>query len=333
MNEDRIALVTGGSGFVGSAVARCLMRAGFRLRLLLRPTSPAVALGGLDFERAEGDLRDPESLRKAMKGARYLFHVAADYRLWARNPGDLYRTNVEGTRAVMGAAMEAGVERVVYTSSVATLAPMKDGMPAGEESELAEENAIGAYKRSKVAAERLVQSMVRRGLRAVIVNPSTPVGPRDVRPTPTGRIVLEAAAGRMPAYVDTGLNMVHVEDIARGHLLALEKGRIGEKYILGGQDATLREILAVVARETGRRPPRIRIPRLLAYPIALASEAGALMTGREPLATLDGLRMAKNRMFFTSARAERELGYHARPYVEGVREAVAWFRQAGYLRD
>jgi dihydroflavonol-4-reductase len=228
--------------------------------------------------------------------------------------------------------MRAGVERVVYTSSVATLRVGPEGKVADETMPLDEDEAIGVYKRSKVVAERLVESMVRGGLRAVIVNPSTPIGPRDVKPTPTGRLIVEAAAGRMPAFVDTGLNMVHVDDIAAGHLLAFERGRIGERYILGGQDAALADILGVVAAESGRRPPRIKLPRGAVVPLAYVTEAIASVTGKEPMLTRDGLKMSKNKMFFSSAKAERELGYRARPYSEGIRDAIAWFRQAGYLK-
>lgn len=332
MGDRGVALVTGASGFVGSALVRCLIGAGFEVRVLLRPTSPTTVLSGLKVQRTTGDLRDRQSLRVALEGVRWLFHVAADYRLWARDPQDLFRTNVEGTRNLMQEALRAGVERIVHTSSVATLAPSKDGSPSDEKQELPEHEAIGAYKRSKVEAERLVQSMIAEGLPAVIVNPSTPVGPRDIRPTPTGRLILEAAAGRIPCYVDTGLNMVHVEDVARGHIAALQRGRIGQKYILGGQDATLREILATIAAQMGRRPPRFSIPRQIVFPAAVVSEALARVTGKEPLLTLDGLRMSRNLMFFTSAKAERELGYHARPYAEGIKDAIEWFQQAGVLR-
>jgi len=323
--------VTGASGFVGSAVARRLREAGFAVRALVRPTSPTTHLAELGLDFVTGDLRDPASLREALADVRYLFHVAADYRMWASDPQEMIDTNVAGTRALMQEAMRAGVERVVYTSSVATLAARTDGVSADETMPLEEQRAIGTYKRSKVAAERAVEELIAQGLPAVIVNPSTPIGPRDVKPTPTGRIIVEAASGRMPAFVDTGLNMVHVDDVAEGHLAAFERGRVGERYVLGGQNASLAEILRTVAETVGRRPPSIRIPRQALMPLAHVTEAIARRTGREPMLTLDGLRMAKNKMFFSSAKAERELDYKARPYREGITDAIAWFRRAGYL--
>jgi len=281
----------------------------------------------------EGDLRDRASLAAALKGVRYLFHAAADYRLWARNPDEIRRNNVEGTRLIMEEALNAGVERIVYTSSVATLKLGVGGTAATEDHPLAEEEAIGAYKRSKVAAERLVEAMVRdQGLPAVIVNPSTPIGPRDVRPTPTGRIIIEAASGRMPAFVDTGLNLVHVDDVAMGHLAAMERGRIGERYILGGENVLLADMLAEIARLVGRRPPRLKLPRAAIYPIAFGADFLAKMSGVEPFVTLDGLRMARHRMFFDDSKARRELGYASRPYRDGLSDAIAWFRSHGALR-
>ena len=325
-------LITGASGFVGAAVVRQLLQAGHSVRALIRPTSGRANLDGLPVEIVQGDLRDAASLRRAMAGIRFVFHVAADYRLWARRPEEIVRTNVEGTRALIEAALGAGVERIVYTSSVATLKARLDGGPSDETSLLEPASAVGAYKYSKVVAERLVETMVaERKLPAVIVNPSTPIGPRDVRPTPTGRIIVEAAAGWMPAYVDTGLNLVHVDDVAAGHLLALAKGRIGERYILGGQDVLLGDMLREIARQTGRSPPKLRLPRRLIFPIAYAAEAVAYFTDREPFVTTAGLRLAKDRMFFTSAKAERELSYRARPYGEAIAEAIAWFRQNGYF--
>jgi dihydroflavonol-4-reductase len=326
-----IAFITGGSGFVGSAVARELLREGLGVRALVRRSSPRTNLDGLDIEIVEGDMRDQASMRRAAKGARYVFHVAADYRLWAPDPDEIIRANIEGTRNVMEAARDAGAERIVYTSSVATLKLHEDGTLADESEPLSEDEAIGAYKKSKVAAERLVESMVGDGLPAVIVNPSTPIGPRDVRPTPTGRIIIEAATGRMPAYVDTGLNVVHVDDVASGHISALRKGGIGERYILGGENMSLADLLDRIARSVGRSPPNLRIPRELIYPIAIGAQALARVTGKEPFVTLDGLRLAKYRMYFSSAKAERELGYKSRPADEAIRDAIDWFRQAGML--
>jgi dihydroflavonol-4-reductase len=325
-------LVTGASGFLGSAVVRHLLQAGREVRVLVRPTSPRINVAGLPVETMEGDLRDATSLARAMAGIQFVFHVAADYRLWARNPQDIVHSNVEGTRNLMNAALHAGIERIVYTSSVATLKSRLDGGASDETFRLDPHAAVGAYKYSKVVAERLVDAMVaERDLPAVIVNPSTPIGPRDVRPTPTGRIIVEAAAGRMPAYVDTGLNLVHVDDVAAGHLAALEKGRRGERYILGGENVLLGDMLREIARQVGRPPPRLRLPRRLIFPIAYAAEAIAYFSGREPFVTTTGLRLAKDRMFFTSAKAERELGYRARPYGEAIADAIAWFREHNYL--
>jgi len=327
------SLLTGATGFVGAAVLRQLLTAGHSVRALVRKDSPRSNLAGLEVECVEGDMRDAASIGRAMTGIDAVFHVAADYRLWARDPEEIRRSNLEGTRHVMTAALRANVERVVYTSSVATLEPRADGRPADETDSVAEAVAIGAYKQSKVAAEALVRRMVaEQGLPAVIVNPSTPIGPRDIKPTPTGRIIVEAASGRMPGYVDTVLNLVHVDDVAAGHLAAFERGRPGELYILGGENVALPQMLAEIARIAGRRPPRFNIPRRAIYPIAFFAEAAARVTGREPFVTLDGLRMSAHRMAFSSAKAERELGYKSRPYGEALSEAVAWFRQQGYLR-
>jgi len=328
-----LVLVTGAAGFVGSALARHLAAKGFALRLAVRESSKRGNLEGVDAEIFTADMRDRVAMTQAMAGVRYTFHAAADYRLWARDPGEIVRNNLEGTRAVMEAALAAGVERVVYTSSVATLKPHDDGTPADETSRHTEQTAIGAYKKSKVVAERLVERMGRQdGLPAVIVSPSTPIGPRDIKPTPTGRVIVEAALGKIPAFIDTGLNLVHVDDVAAGHLLALERGRIGETYILGGQDVEFRDMIGAIAQMTGRRAPTVGLPRLPLFPLAYAAEALARLTGKEPFLTVDALKMAKYRMFFTSARAERELGYSARPYREALRDALDWFRKAGYLR-
>lgn len=333
VSDKDIAFVTGVSGFVGSAVARRLLDEGMAVRALVRSNSNRANLQGLDVDVVEGDIRDVVTLRRVMKGVRYVFHVAADYRLWAPDPSEIIATNVEGTRAVMTAALENNVERIVYTSSVATLRPASDGTSVDETAPLSEGDAIGAYKKSKVLAERLVERMIADDrLPAVIVNPSTPIGPRDVRPTPTGRIIIEAACGRMPAYVDTGLNLVHVDDVAAGHVQALRTGRVGERYILGGENMTLGRMLEEIAGLAGRRAPTTRLPRTLIYPIAYGAEAMARFTGREPFATVDGLRMAKYKMFFSSAKAQRELAYRSRPAAEALADAYRWFELAGYLR-
>ena len=332
MGSTAETLITGASGFVGSAVARKLVQSGYRVRALIRPGSPRRHLAGLDLRFVDGDMRDAPSLRRAMAGIRYVFHVAADYRLWARDRDEIFANNVEGTRTVMQEALRAGAERVVYTSSVATLGLHPDGSPADESAPLSLDEGIGAYKRSKIAAERLVEATVADdGLPAVIVNPSTPIGPCDVRPTPTGRIVVEAARGRIPGFVDTGLNLVHVDDVAEGHIAALKRGAIGERYILGGENVPLADMLAEIARLTGRRPPRLRIPRAAVFPVAYLAEAAARVTGRDPFVTLDGLRMSAHRMFFTAAKAERDLGFHTRPYREALGDAIQWFRANGYL--
>ena len=328
-----VAFLTGATGFVGSAVARKLLSEGLAVRALVRRGSNRSNLEGLDLNLVEGDIRDAELLHRVMHGVRYVFHVAADYRLWAPDPAEIFATNVDGTRAIMELALEAGVERVVYTSSVATLRLPDNGAAADETTPLDQADAIGAYKQSKVLAERLVERMVAEAnLPAVIVNPSTPIGPRDVRPTPTGRIVVEAASGRMPAFVDTGLNLVHVDDVAAGHVAALRRGRIGERYILGGENLSLGQMLAEIARLAGRRAPTVKLPRALIYPIAYAAEGIARITKREPFVTVDGLRMAKYKMFFSSAKAERELSYQARPAVEALADAYRWFLDAGYLK-
>jgi dihydroflavonol-4-reductase len=325
-------LVTGATGFVGSAVARRLLAEGLAVRALARPGSDRRNLAGLDLEVAEGDLKALASLARACRGCTALFHVAADYRTWAPKPQELYQANVDGTRALLLAAKDAGVQRIVYTSSVAVLGIPKDGTPGDENTPVTVADMIGHYKRSKYLAEEAVRVLAAEGLPVVIVNPSTPIGPRDLKPTPTGRIVLDAAGGKMPAYVDTGLNIVHVDDVAEGHWLAYRKGVVGQRYVLGGTDMSLREILAVIADIAGRKPPKVRLPHAAVMPVAYVSEALARLTGMTPVATVEEVRMSKKRMFFSSARAQRELGYSIRPAREALEDAVRWYRENGYLR-
>jgi dihydroflavonol-4-reductase len=326
------ALVTGASGFVGAAVARALLREGWQVRALVRKGSDRRNLATQDVELCVGDLTDAASLEPAVAGCTALFHVAADYRLGAPDPSELYRANVEGTRKLLDAARRANVRRTVYTSSVATMGIPLDGSPGSERTPTSLAAMIGHYKRSKFLAEQVALEAAQAGLAVVIVNPSTPVGPGDVKPTPTGQLVLDAAAGRMPAYVDTGLNIVHVDDVATGHLLAYHQGRSGERYILGGEDMTLKQILEHIARLVGRRPPRVRLPIAAVLPMAYIAEAVAKITGRSGRLTLEGVRMSRKRMFFSSVKAVRELGYGWRPPVQAFDDAVRWFRETGMLR-
>lgn len=327
------ALVTGATGFVGSAVVRALIDRGESVRVLVRQTSNRRNVDDLPVETVAGDLDDHASLRGAVSGVSALYHVAANYRLWVPRPEEIYRTNVEGTRALMRAAAEAGVGRIVYTSSVATLGLRTDDQPGDETTPVCLDDMIGHYKRSKYLAEEAVREMVdRERLPVVIVNPSTPVGPRDAKPTPTGRMVVEAAKGRMPAYVDTGLNVVHVDDVAAGHLDAFARGRIGERYVLGGENLPLAEILKTIARLVGRVGPKVRLPANLILPLAHLIEGMARLRGRgEPLITVDSVRMAKKRMYFSSAKAERELGYRSRPAEDALRDALDWYRRNAYF--
>lgn len=327
------ALVTGATGFIGSAVARRLLARGEKVRVLARAGGDRRNLAGLEIEIVEGDLRDANARQAAVQGIKSLYHVAADYRLWVPDPAAMFATNVESTTDLMRRAAEAGAARMVYTSSVATLGIPKDGTPATEDTPVNLADMVGPYKQSKFLAEEVVRRLVRdENLPIVIVNPTAPVGPRDVKPTPTGRTVIEAAAGRMPAFVDTGLNLVHVDDVADGHLLAHDKGALGERYILGGENMTLQQILQRIARLTGGKAPTIKLPHGAILPLAYAVEffARTFRTG-EPFITVDGIKLARKRMFFTHEKASRDLGYAARPVDEALLDAIAWFRMNGLL--
>ncbi len=324
-------LITGANGFIGSAVMRCLLEADHDIRVMVRPGSERRNLEGLSVEIIEGDLQDKASLEQAVKDCNAVFHVAADYRLWIPDPDNMYRTNVTGTRDLMLASTEAGVEKIVYTSSVAVLGLNKDGSPANEETPMTIEEIIGHYKRSKYLAEKEVIKLVEENqLPAVIVNPSTPLGPRDIKPTPTGSIVVDTLNNRMPAYVDTGLNIAHVDDVARGHLLAFEKGKIGERYILGGENLSLQTILGIICDLSDKIPPRIKLPHNLILPIAWCMERWADISKKEPRVTVDEIRMSRNYMYFSSDKAVKELGYQFRPAKEAINDAIEWFIKNGY---
>lgn len=326
-------LVTGAAGFVGSHVARQLVGAGHAVRLLVRHNSNLRALEGLRAECVEGDLRDRISLERALKGVRRVFHVAADYRLWARNPKEIYESNVAGTRRLLELAAREGVERVIYTSTVATIAvpQLGDALP-NEETNATLDQMIGHYKRSKFLAEEEAQKAAACGLPVVIVNPTTPVGPGDWKPTPTGRIIVDFLNGKMPAYVDTGLNLAPVEDVAAGHLLAAELGKTGERYILGGRNMTLREILEALSLITGRSAPRLKLPHAVALAAGYADEWIARLTGREPQIPVEGVRMSRHRMFVASDKAERQLGYRPGSVEAALECAVKWYEASGYVK-
>jgi dihydroflavonol-4-reductase len=325
------AFLTGGSGFVGSHLARLLVERGARVRCLVRPTSRTGALRALGVELVVGDVRDGASVRRAMRGADVAYHCAADYRLHAREPRELYLTNVDGTNNVLQAAFELGVPRVVYTSSVATLAARTDGAPADERARATLGDIVGDYKRSKLLAERLAESWAERGLPVVIVSPSTPVGEGDAKPTPTGQVIVDFLNRRMPAYVDTGLNLVDVRDVAEGHLLAAARGRVGESYILGNANLTLREILALVGRAVGQRAPRLRLPIWVPLAIAHLEAPLARWRGRAPRVPLDGVRMSKRKMFFDAGKAVRELGVPQSRIEPALERAVSWFVANGFV--
>ena len=325
------SLITGANGFVGSAVTRCLLEAGHEVRCLVRPGSDRRNLDKLHVEISEGDLRSAPSLKRAVTGCDNLFHVAADYRLWVPNPDTMYEINVKGTRALVLAAAEAGMKRMVYTSSVATLGTAENGVPANEDTPSSLGSMCGHYKRSKFMAEEIVQQMTREhNLPMVIVNPSTPIGPRDIKPTPTGRIVVDTLRNRRPAYVNTGLNIVHADDIAEGHLLAYKHGKPGERYILGGENMTLLQILQKIDEIRGKQTRRFGLPLKLMVPAAWLMEKMSTVTKVEPRATVDSVSMAKKKMFYSSDKAVRELGYRYRPAAAALEDAMNWFQANGY---
>ena len=324
-------LVTGGNGFVGSALVRLLLGQDHRVRVLVRPGSDRRNLERLDIDLVEGDLTDAGSLQRAVRGCSHLFHVAADYRLWIPDPERMYKTNVDGSRDLLRAAADAGVNRMVYTSSVATLGINRDRSPADETTPVSLADMVGHYKRSKFLAEQAVLELVQeQGLPVVIVNPSTPIGPRDVKPTPTGRIIVDTLRGKIPAYVDTGLNIAHVDDVAAGHLLAFERGEPGRRYILGGENLSLQAILGIICDYADLAPPRLRLPHNAVYPFAWLAEQWARVSGKEPFATVDGVKMSKKFMYFSSALAQQTLGYEPRPARLAIEDAIDWFRENGY---
>lgn len=326
-------LVTGSTGFVGSHVARQLVAAGQSVRVLVRPSSKLHALEGLSVERVEGDLRDVLSLDRAMKGVHRVFHVAADYRLWTKAPEEIYESNVDGTRRLFEVAAQAGVQRIVYTSTVATVAvPQHHGKLPNEETQATFDQMIGHYKRSKFLAELEAIKAAAAGVPVVIVNPTAPVGPGDWKPTPTGRIIVDFLNGKIPAYVDTGLNLVAVEDVAAGHLLAAEKGVIGERYILGCRNMTLKQILEALAPIAGRRAPRVRLPHAFALAAGYADEYFSRLAGREPQIPVEGVKMSRHRMFVESDKAERKLGYKPGSVEAALERAVRWYEERGYVR-
>ena len=327
------SLVTGANGFVGSAVARCLLEAGHEVRCLVRAGSDQSNLKGLPVEISEGDLRDVASLKRAVTNCENLFHVAADYRLWVPDPETMYEINVKGTQELILAAYEADVSRIIYTSSVATLGINSDASPANESTPSSLNNMTGHYKRSKFLAEQVVQHLTNKHqLPLVIVNPSTPVGPRDIKPTPTGQIVLDTLCGRMPAYMSTGLNVAHVDDIARGHLLAYMHGKTGERYILGGENLHLIQILQAIDEIIGKKIKRMNISMGMMLPVAWIMEKVAITTNTQPRASVDSIRMAEKKMFFSSEKAIRDLGYQYRPSSEAIQDAVTWFQNNGYCK-
>ena len=326
-----LAFVTGATGFLGSHVARVLAGQGADLRLLVRSTSNLKNLEGLNAETATGDLRDQASIEKAMAGCDTVFHVAADYRLWVRDPAEMYRSNVEGTRAILDVARKNKVRCVVYTSSVATVGFTGNGQPADEDSPVSLADMIGHYKRSKFMAEQIALEAGRSGMRVVTVNPTTPIGENDVKPTPTGRIVVDFLKRKFPAYVETGLNLVDVRECARGHVVAMEKGKSGERYILGGENLTLKQILDKLSAISGLPSPTVKLPYFVAYAAGAVDQTfSGRFLGREPRATVETVRMGRKKMWASSAKAERELGWKTVSADDALRRAVEWFRTNRY---
>ncbi|MBU5638664.1 NAD-dependent epimerase/dehydratase family protein [Geomonas sp. Red69] len=327
------AFVTGATGFIGASIVRELLKEGWRVRVLVRPGSDRRNLAGLDLELHEGDLSERQPLVRALSGCDALFHAAADYRLWTRTPQAMYDANVLGTRNMLSAALAAGVGKVVYTSSVGTLGNPGDGTPGNEETPVDFGDMVGDYKKSKFLAERAAESYLDKGLPLVIVNPSTPVGPMDVKPTPTGKIIVDFLNGKMPAYLDTGLNLIDVEACARGHLLAAQKGRVGEKYILGNRNLTMAQIFEMLSALTGLKAPRVKLPYYPVLMAAYANHALSVVTGREPLIPLAGVQMAKKFMYFDSGKAQAELGLPQTPVEDALERAVKWFKDNGYAQN
>lgn len=328
------AFLTGGTGFVGASLARLLLAKGLRVKALARKNGDRRNLDGLDVEIVEGGLFDAEAVRAGCAGARYVFHVAADYRLWAPDATEMYRANVDATESVIRAAAKAGAERVVHCSSVAAVRPPHDKTPVDETHEYASvSGVVSDYKKSKYLSDVLARRLAKEeGLPVVVVNPAAPIGPRDIKPTPTGRIVTDFLNGRMPSYIDTGLNVVHVSDVAEGHWLAATKGRVGERYILGGENLTLKQVLDLLSAVSGRPAPRFKTPYAVAYAFGAVDTALARLRGTEPMAPLDAIKMARHYMWFSSEKAKRELGYAPRPVKSALQDAANWFQANGYVK-
>jgi dihydroflavonol-4-reductase len=325
--------LTGGTGFVGASLARLMLKQGFKVRALARKGSDRQNLNGLDVEIVEGGLLDRDAIASGVKGCRYAFHVAADYRIWIPNPADMYSANVDGTEIVLRSAAKAGVERIVHCSSVAAVKVPDDHTPVDETSEYGSlDEIVGHYKKSKYLADVLARKLGKEGLPIVTVNPAAPIGPYDIKPTPTGKMVVDFLNGRIPSYIDTGLNIVHVEDVAMGHWLAAQKGRVGERYILGGENLTLKQVLDLLAEVSGLPGPKFKTPYAIAYAFGAVDTALAVMRGTIPMAPLDAIKMAKHYMWFSSEKAKRELGFIPRPAKDALKDAVAWYLKNGYAK-